>query len=111
MEAHAPISTHPFTDPVRTRLRAGGSQIRTLSPAFGYRLIGTASCRRRPFRASPWPNRITLFLLPPAESHAATALGTERRRVCHEYLDAVVEPAEAGRASLFATSPSSSRLR
>jgi len=30
MEAHAPISAHPFTNPVRTRLRAGGaSQQRT----------------------------------------------------------------------------------
>jgi hypothetical protein len=32
MEAHAPISAHPFTNPVRTRLRAGGNRIRTLGP-------------------------------------------------------------------------------
>jgi hypothetical protein len=32
MEAHAPISAHPFTNPVRTRLRAGGRRIRTLGP-------------------------------------------------------------------------------
>src|ERR1700730_2095621 len=32
MEAHAPISAHPFTNPVRTRLRAGASRIRTLRP-------------------------------------------------------------------------------
>jgi hypothetical protein len=30
MEAHAPISAHPFTNPVRTRLRAGGRWIRTI---------------------------------------------------------------------------------
>src|ERR1700719_2000953 len=34
MESHAPISAHPFTNPVRTRLRAGGKRIRTLGPTL-----------------------------------------------------------------------------
>ena len=34
MEAHAPISAHPFINPVRTRLRAGGSRIRTRGPTL-----------------------------------------------------------------------------
>src|ERR1700719_3491180 len=34
MESHAPISAHPFTNPVRTRLSAGGKRIRTLGPTL-----------------------------------------------------------------------------
>ena len=47
MEAHAPISAHPFTNPVRTRLSAGGNRIRTLGPALHTYRFGPPSCRFR----------------------------------------------------------------
>ena len=87
MEAHAPISAHPFTNPVRTRLRAGGRWIRTIGSAreeiekswypVGVQLIlySFARPRDRWFADSPLEGPIRTLAPPHATASFASVRG------------------------------------